>query len=195
MSLKIDNLKEAISTLLCSWGGDTPPEAIWAYNDLQKFLQDNGINIPEITDEENYDYEAIEQAIDNMQPSEDKSNIILVQLHDSNDDRLFILVVEAVWSDNLDKLITQSFSQVYNETVNTDDYDIDYVASYVVAKLKQHNYSAEYYYTYTIFLDESIDTGFDNELYHKAIEDYDRQYGINKDDSDPLDLPIEGDLD
>lgn len=43
---------EFLRTLICSWGGDTPPEAIWAANDLIKWVEKEfdvviGINLNE----------------------------------------------------------------------------------------------------------------------------------------------------
>ena len=34
----IKKLKSIIRTLLCSWGGDTPPEVVWALNELIELL-------------------------------------------------------------------------------------------------------------------------------------------------------------
>jgi hypothetical protein len=34
-----DKFVEALSTLLHSWGGDTPPEATWAANELLDFYE------------------------------------------------------------------------------------------------------------------------------------------------------------
>lgn len=48
-------LKEALSTLIHSWGGDTPQEAIWAYNELVDFLNaECYIELKHIEDVENY---------------------------------------------------------------------------------------------------------------------------------------------
>ena len=35
--MKKKKLSECFSTLLYSWGGDTPPEAIWAANDFLEY--------------------------------------------------------------------------------------------------------------------------------------------------------------
>lgn len=42
-------LKNAVNTLLYAWGGDTPPEAIWAFNELMEALNMKA----SIEDEEN----------------------------------------------------------------------------------------------------------------------------------------------
>lgn len=36
----VDSFCEAITTLLYSWGGDTPPEATWAANELLKWAEE-----------------------------------------------------------------------------------------------------------------------------------------------------------
>lgn len=43
---------EAISTLLYSWGGDTPPEAYWAVNELLDWLKaEHGVHFGEFVEE------------------------------------------------------------------------------------------------------------------------------------------------
>ena len=56
----IEQLKRVIRTLLCSWGGDTPSEAIWTLNKLIKLLNmEYSTNIstdfPEEWDDDDFD--------------------------------------------------------------------------------------------------------------------------------------------
>lgn len=48
---------EAMSTLAVSWGGDTPPEAVWAFNEFLDFYEEiTGVKIPKV-EEDNLDYD------------------------------------------------------------------------------------------------------------------------------------------
>jgi len=57
-----DKLKKAFLTLFFSWGGDTPPEAVWAANDFLAFLESElGINFQnrfeeiDVTDDDKFE--------------------------------------------------------------------------------------------------------------------------------------------
>lgn len=53
-------LEKAFSTLLYSWGGNTPSEAIWAFNELLKFVEkEYNINIVEFLNEDCSNYDTI----------------------------------------------------------------------------------------------------------------------------------------
>lgn len=55
---------KAVSTLLYSWGGDTPPEATWGLNDLLKWYEAEynvklGVKFTEVGSKESTDNEVI----------------------------------------------------------------------------------------------------------------------------------------
>ena len=57
-------LKDAMSTMLYSWGGDTPEEAIWAFNEfMEAFGMEAGIDSLEDTSS---GYEAFEKELEDI---------------------------------------------------------------------------------------------------------------------------------
>lgn len=61
---------KAIQTMLWSWGGDAPAEAVWAFNDFMIFYKTmTGITIPNL-DEDLSNWEEIEQKL-NVGPIKD----------------------------------------------------------------------------------------------------------------------------
>ena len=53
-------LIESISTLLHSWGGDTPPEAIWAFNEIVDWVNSEyGFEIDQLDEGAIYDSDPI----------------------------------------------------------------------------------------------------------------------------------------
>lgn len=59
--------KKAISTLLHSWGGDTPAEAVWAANEfINYFNVINNTNLPMLEEEGDASIEAFNEALDHL---------------------------------------------------------------------------------------------------------------------------------
>lgn len=57
MSVNIEpaNAGTFLTTLLSSWGGDTPPEAIWALGDFVNWINaERGLNLEAPTEQEYY---------------------------------------------------------------------------------------------------------------------------------------------
>lgn len=49
---------KALQTLMTSWGGDTPPEAIWTFNELMdSYEKETGFIVGRLTSEEDWDAE------------------------------------------------------------------------------------------------------------------------------------------
>ena len=73
-------LKEALSTLIHSWGGDTPQEAIWTYNELVDFVNaECNTELKHIEDVENYSqtYTENDEYLDTfIEPSKDPEETV-----------------------------------------------------------------------------------------------------------------------
>lgn len=68
---------EALNTMLFSWGGDTPPEALWAMTEFVKWLnKEYDLNLPVVTEADYYEnqtfhdkFEEIKEAVQNLKRS------------------------------------------------------------------------------------------------------------------------------
>ncbi len=63
--IKKQEFINALSTLLFSWGGDTPPEAVWAANEmLEWYEKEYGVKLNiEIEEDGSTDFEDVKRAI------------------------------------------------------------------------------------------------------------------------------------
>ena len=64
---EVDLFLTAIDTLLNAWGGDTPPEALWAMNDIIAWLnKEYNKHLPSL-DEEDYGNETFYEELKTIQ--------------------------------------------------------------------------------------------------------------------------------
>lgn len=57
---------KALTTLLYSWGGETPPDAIWAANDFLKWYEaEYNVTLPDNFDVDGSNHEQVFAALEN----------------------------------------------------------------------------------------------------------------------------------